>query len=178
MTPFKGIPRRPPRGVGRWLARQPIRLYRRRLGWLLGYRFLLLTHRGRRSGRLHRTVLEVICYGPETHESVVISGFGRGADWYRNIRTTPALEVQTGRLRYVPEQRFLSVDDGAAVLAEFERRHRLAAQFIPWLVRWLAGVPYEASPAGRRAVAEAMPMVALRPAVHPSRAAARSAGSG
>jgi hypothetical protein len=40
----------------------PIHLYRYNLGRLLGYRFLLLTHRGRKTGILHQTVLEVILY--------------------------------------------------------------------------------------------------------------------
>ena len=37
----------------------PARLYDAGLGWLLGERFLCLTHVGRRSGHRYRTVLEV-----------------------------------------------------------------------------------------------------------------------
>jgi hypothetical protein len=55
----------------------PIYLYRLNLGLLLGHRFLLLVHRGRRSGLLRETVLEVILYEPATRESVVLSAWGR-----------------------------------------------------------------------------------------------------
>jgi len=39
----------------------------------LGHEFLLLTHVGRRSGRVHQTVLKVLRYDPETGESIVAS---------------------------------------------------------------------------------------------------------
>lgn len=97
-----------PARVLRLLFRLPIYLYRLNLGWLVGHRGLLLVHRGRKSGRVYQTVLEVIFYDPETRESVVLSGWGEKADWYRNIKASPALEVQTGRQRYVPSQRFLA----------------------------------------------------------------------
>jgi hypothetical protein len=50
----------------------PIYLYRLDLGWLLGHRFLMLVHQGRRSGLLRETVLEVILYDPDTSQSVVL----------------------------------------------------------------------------------------------------------
>jgi F420H(2)-dependent quinone reductase len=56
-------------------------------------------------------VLEVIRYDPATRESVVPSGWGERSDWYRNIKASPALEVQTGGERYVPVQRFLAPDE-------------------------------------------------------------------
>ncbi len=49
----------------------PILLYRARLGWLLGHRFLLLTHRGWKTGKIRRTVLEVVHYDPTTRDSAV-----------------------------------------------------------------------------------------------------------
>ena len=53
---------KPPRGLLRFLLRLPIWLYQLHLGFLLGHRFLLLTHTGRRSGLLRRTVVEVVSY--------------------------------------------------------------------------------------------------------------------
>lgn len=55
-----------PRGLVKRLLRLPALLYERDLGWLLGHRFLLLTHRGRTSGRTYRTVLEVLQFDPAT----------------------------------------------------------------------------------------------------------------
>jgi hypothetical protein len=76
-------------------------LYGWGLGGLTGHRFLQLTHRGRRSKRLYRTVLEVIAFEPLTCESVVLSAWGERADWYRNIRATPAAEIRTACERYI-----------------------------------------------------------------------------
>jgi hypothetical protein len=47
----------PPTGVSRLAFKMPIYLYRLNLGWLLGHRFLLLVHRGRKCGLLRETVL-------------------------------------------------------------------------------------------------------------------------
>jgi deazaflavin-dependent oxidoreductase (nitroreductase family) len=100
-----------PSGFLRMAFRLPIHLYKLRLGWLLGHRVLLLTHRGRRSERIYRTALEVVRYDPATGESVVVSAWGEEADWYRNIEANPAMEIRIGRERYVPKQRFLSPEE-------------------------------------------------------------------
>ena len=62
-------------GALRLLFRLPAILYRWRCGWLLGRRFLLLIHVGRRTGKLRRTVLEVIEYRRDLVEALVISAF-------------------------------------------------------------------------------------------------------
>jgi deazaflavin-dependent oxidoreductase (nitroreductase family) len=76
--------RRPPRLL-RLVLRAPVLLYRAHLGWLLGRRFLMLTHVGRRTGREYRTVVEVVGVLPSSGEYVVMSGFGAYADWLRNL---------------------------------------------------------------------------------------------
>ncbi len=150
------IPRRP-QGALRAILRAPIMIYNGHMGWLLGHRFLMLTHRGRTSGRIYRTVLEVARYDPQTRESVVASGFAN-TDWYRNLQAHPALEVMTGRLRYTPEQRFLNEEERYAVLIEYERRHKALAR-----VGFRLMYGFDGTDAGRRALAEALPMVAFRP---------------
>jgi deazaflavin-dependent oxidoreductase (nitroreductase family) len=117
-----------PAGALRLAFRLPIYLYHLNLGWLLGHRVLLLVHQGRRSGSLRETVLEVVLYNPATRESVVLSGWGEKANWYRNIEATPALEVRIGGQRYVPEQRFLAPEENHAVISDYRRRHPLAFQ--------------------------------------------------
>lgn len=74
-----------PRGLLRLGLRLPVWLYRLRLGRLLGRRFVMVTHTGRKSGRQHQTVLEVVRYDPATGVVVVASGWGEKADWFRNI---------------------------------------------------------------------------------------------
>jgi len=97
--------------IARWLSSRPNRalaiglrlpsyLYRFRLGGILGHRFLLLTHRGRKSGLTRRTPLEVLHYDPHFRESVVLSAWGKKADWYRNIEASPPLAVETAGESY------------------------------------------------------------------------------
>ena len=79
----------PTRSLGRRarrVLRGPTALYDVGLGWILGHRFLMLTHRGRRTGRLYRTVLEVLQWDREAHEAVVMAGLGKRAQWYRKRR--------------------------------------------------------------------------------------------
>jgi deazaflavin-dependent oxidoreductase (nitroreductase family) len=150
---------RKPRGALRLAFKAPRVLYRLRLGWLLGHRFLLLTHRGRTSGRVYQTMLEVVRYDRATRESIVVSGYGAQADWYRNVLAHPALEVRTGGQRYQPEQRLVPVEEREAILATYRARN-------PRLLKWLMGVlgyAYDGSAAGLRRLAEQMPMVGFRP---------------
>jgi deazaflavin-dependent oxidoreductase (nitroreductase family) len=139
--------------------RLPIYLNHLDLGWLLGHRFLLVTHRGRRTGLLRQTVVEVIHYDPATRESVVLSALGDRADWYRNIQASPPLEVQTGRLRYVPQHRILPPEEAHAVWMAFERAHLIEARLADTVLGW----PYDRTPVGRWELAQAIRLVAFRP---------------
>ena len=64
---------RRPYGIYRLLANAPRWYYRLGLGWLLGHRVVQSTHRGRKSGLLRRTILEVLSYDPQTREVLVVS---------------------------------------------------------------------------------------------------------
>ena len=139
--------------------RLPVYLYRYGLGWLLGHRFLLLVHVGRRSGRVHQTVLEVLLYDPGTRESVVLSARGKRADWYRNIEAHPALEVRTGRERYVPAHRVLSAEESYVALTEYAVRHPLAARVLAAAF----GAQAIRSPEVQREFARSATLVAFRP---------------
>jgi deazaflavin-dependent oxidoreductase (nitroreductase family) len=146
--------------------RLPIYLYRLNLGRLLGHRFLLLVHQGRKSGLLRETALEVVRYNPATKESVVLSARGDRADWYRNIEASPALEVRTGRERYVPEQRFLAPEENHAVILEYARRHPLAFRFFVKALGF--DYPLQGSEGARMEAAKSLWLVAFRPAKRPT----------
>ena len=114
---------RRPYGVYRWFANAPRWLYRLGLGWVLGYRVAQITHRGRKSGQIRRTILEVLQYDPQTQEVLVVSGWEGKTDWYRNIEREPALEVRTGRVAYRPVQEFLSPEETAVLVLTLFRQH-------------------------------------------------------
>ena len=148
-----------PAGALRLAFRLPIYLYHLNLGWILGHRFLLFVHLGRKSGLLRETVMEVLLHDPVTRESVVLSAWGEKADWYRNIGATPALEVRTGGQRYVPKQRFLAPEDNHAVISDYGRRHPLAFRVFARVF----GYPLEGTEAVRREFACSLRLVAFRP---------------
>jgi deazaflavin-dependent oxidoreductase (nitroreductase family) len=152
---------RRPRGLLLRLLRVPALLYEHGWGRLLGHRFLALAHRGRKSGRRYVTVLEVVEWRPQATEAVVVSGFGPGAQWYRNVLAGTAEEVQIGRLRFPASARVLDASEAEAVLAGYERRNRLAAPVVRYVLGRLTGIRYDGSPAGRRRIVESLPFVAL-----------------
>jgi deazaflavin-dependent oxidoreductase (nitroreductase family) len=154
------------RTIPRWLRvafRGPDQLYRHGLGFLLGRRFLRLTHVGRRSGTRYATVLEVVGYDPAVPELVVVSGFGARADWLRNLQGGGPAEVTVGRATFRAEHRMLGTDEAVAVFAEYERRNRVIAPIVRRVLSWLLGWHYDGSPEARRRMAGQLPLVALRP---------------
>src|SRR5690606_34219031 len=118
----------PPSGLWRVFFRLPIHLYRLRLGWLLGGRFLLLTHTGRISGKQRQAVLEVVDHDSRDGSYVAPSGFGPRANWYQNVLATPHVTIQVGRRTMPVTAAPLSADDGAEIMARYARRHPTAAK--------------------------------------------------
>lgn len=151
----------------RRLLRTPVRLYRWRLGWLLGHRFLLLEHRGRRSGRRHETVLEVVSRHPGG-EVLVLSGWGRSSDWFLNVVSHGRVRVTVGRRRYAVACRELPEDEAAAVLADYEYRNRFVRPVLNRVLSSLVGWRYDGSEASRRRLVRQLPMVAFSPAPEPA----------
>jgi deazaflavin-dependent oxidoreductase (nitroreductase family) len=86
--------------------------------WRPGVPTLLLTTRGRRSGKLRRTPL---IYGRDGDAYVVVASFGGSPahpDWYFNLSDKPEVEIQVGD----------EVTRARAATAEGEERERLWRQ--------------------------------------------------
>src|SRR5215467_11988183 len=147
-----------PSPVLRRLFKAPRWLYRMGLGRVLGHRFAELSHLGRKSGRPYRTVLEVVRYDPRTQESVVCSGWGTRADWYRNITANPPSTIETGGHRYEnPSFGELAPEQNYPIVAEYVRR-------LPRIARPLAyrlGLDVRGSESERRAHAQQLLMIAF-----------------
>ena len=144
------------------LLRAPAVLYDHNAGWLLGSRFIRLTHLGRRSGRTYQTVLEVVGTGPGG-EVMVLAGLGRSADWLKNVQAHAALEVALGSRRFRPRHRILDHDEAVAVLTDYERRNRWVAPVVRRVLSWLVGWRYDGSAEARRRLTAELPIVAFRP---------------
>jgi deazaflavin-dependent oxidoreductase (nitroreductase family) len=157
-TPLLGFRRQPGR-LALAVFRLPLPLYRRGWGWLLGDTFLLLVHAGRKTGKPYSTVAMVLSHDPRTREAVICSAWGKDTDWIRNIRAHPALKVQIGRDSFTPGQCFLSEDESAAVLAEFQHRHPYRARLLAAVLGW----GDLRSAAAARAFVSTRPFVSLWP---------------
>lgn len=141
------------------MFRLPITLYRLRMGWLLGHRFVLVHHRGRRSGRWHQTVLEVVDYDRATAACTIAAGFGTASDWYRNLLQTPQTQVQIGNHQRSVTAVPLTADEGGALMARYAPRHpRLA----PRLCR-IMGFEVDGSDQDYREVGARIPFLRLEP---------------
>jgi deazaflavin-dependent oxidoreductase (nitroreductase family) len=148
-----------PHGLWRWGRRLPIWMYRWHFGWLLGERFLMLTHVGRNDGRLHHTVSEVVRHNQLTDTYFIISGWGEKTDWYQNLQKTPEATIQIGRRERAVTATRAPVAVATLVLLTYAFRHPAAFRE---LSRVRAGRPLTILPEDCRLLAEAIPVVALR----------------
>ncbi len=67
-------------GLGRWVNAWP----------QVGGQILVITHRGRKSGKIYRTPANFALVDGEIY---CTAGFGQSSDWYRNLRANPLVEV-------------------------------------------------------------------------------------
>lgn len=110
-------------------------LYGSRLKRLIGDTMVVLTHTGRKTGKIRKTVLYAQHYNPLSKELILIAAFGI-TDWFLNISKEPALLVEVGGVRYVPEQKILTVGEIAEVERRFRQKHPLVARVQAWLMDW------------------------------------------
>lgn len=125
----------------RWFVRAPIWLYRARLGAVFGSRLLMIEHIGRSSGLRRYVVLEVIDR-PSPNCCVVVSGFGRRAQWLRNVEANPHVRVHLGsRAPVAAVARRLDPEATTASLGRYAHAHpRSWAKLRPLLEKTL-GTP-------------------------------------
>lgn len=150
---------KPPHGITRWALRLPIVLYRVGLGWLLGRRFVLLTHTGRKSGALRQNVLEVVRYNPDNGECIIASGWGYQSDWIKNILADPQITFQVGNRQEQGIARQLTPDEGADELLSYSRLHPAAFREIMHFL----GYKMDGTESDIRVVGQMLPMFLLSP---------------
>jgi len=114
--------------------RAPIWIHKVRAGAVFGSRILMIEHIGRKSGAPRYVVVEVIDHpAPDTY--VVSSGFGRKAEWFRNIQANPRVRVYAGSRAPAPATaRILDQLEADHALAVYRTQHpRAWQQFKPML---------------------------------------------
>ncbi len=149
--------KKPPRGLAAIPWRLPIWLYRLHLGWLLGQRFMLLTHIGRKSGLPRQAVIEVVHHDPQTRTWYAASGFGEKSHWYRNIMKTPQVTLQIGRRTVRATARRLDTATAEAILRKYAQKHPAALRELGKII----GLPYDGTPESLHHMAETLPVIAF-----------------
>jgi deazaflavin-dependent oxidoreductase (nitroreductase family) len=150
----------PPTGVKRLLFRAPIYLYRWGLGWLLGRRFLLLHHVGRKTGLPRQATVEVVGYDEDTDTHYIAAGFGKHSDWYKNLLETPEVDIEVGRRRIAVTAVPLDPEQSGRAMVRYARRYPKAARRIARFCGYkVDGSEEDYFLLGR----DVIPFVALRP---------------
>jgi len=149
----------PPRGLARLTFRLPIWLYHLHLGWLLGGRFLMLTHIGRKSGLPRHVVIEVVRHNRSTDAYYVASGWGEKSDWFRNVMKNPDVVVQSGTRKLNMKAQRLSPEAAEDEMLDYYHRH-------PAMLRELArvmGYRIDGTEEDVRALGRLVPMIEFNP---------------
>ncbi len=154
------LPRRP--AWLAWFFRLPVGLYRLGLAEQLGRSTLLLTTRGRKTGRRRTTPLNYLAEGDVTY---VLSGSGPGSDWLRNLQADPLVQVRVGRRRFdALAEPIVDPAEHRRVLSQWAERS-LRTGPPPAVQSFLRQLGFDYSAAVRRHLEEnpPPPIVALRP---------------
>lgn len=154
------ITKRKPSGLLRLLFRMPILLYRMDLGFLLGDRFLMLTHSGRRSGLQRRAVIEVVDHDEETGVYYIAAAWRENSDWFLNILKNPRVRVQVGSRRFEADADQISKEDAENVLWGYAQKYPTALRELTLLI---LGERLPPSHETCKRLAESIPLIALVP---------------
>lgn len=113
----------PPTGLKLKLFRAPIYLYRARLGFLFGERFIRLKHWGRKSGELREAVIEVIDHDRSAGKLYAASGFGTKSQWYKNVVARSDVFVTLKNTEYRASARVVDSGEAHEVLLRYAHAH-------------------------------------------------------
>ncbi len=147
-----------PKGMMAWLFRLPVSLYHLHLGGLLGERFLLLTNIGRKTGRLHQTVVEVVEHDLATETFYVASGWGEKSNWYKNITAHPQVTIQVGNRVYSALAERVTSEQGARIIQVYASKHPLALRELARIMHY----PLDGSEASAMNFGRNIPILAFR----------------
>ena len=148
----------PPRGIKAIPFRAPIWMFRTGLGWIMGSRFLLLTHIGRKTGLPRQTVLEIINESPDRQVYTVVSGFGSKSQWYKNIIHNPKVKIQVGTKKFQALARRLDPDQAEKVFQDYIQRFPRGFQTLAYLI----GYQIEHTEEGYRKFSRQIPIIQFK----------------
>lgn len=149
---------KPPRGIEKALFKLPNFFYNIGLGSIMGHRFVQLAHVGRKSGRVHKTVVEVVDYDADHRRIYIASGFRQKSDWYKNILKTPQIEINFRGKLHEAVANELNQAEAEGVLLNYAHQHPLAMKE---LARFM-GYEIDGSDGDVRLLAAELPLIEVQ----------------
>ena len=125
-----------PSRLGRSILRLPFFVYNLGLlGYerLFGQQWLALTTKGRRTGKSHTVLLDVVGHDPRSGRFYVQPGWGDRSDWVLNVRACPHVTVQVNQSQFQGQVVDVSGPEGAKVLYAFATKHWFQTMWVTWL---------------------------------------------
>jgi deazaflavin-dependent oxidoreductase (nitroreductase family) len=92
-------------------------------GWerLVGAQWMLITTKGRKTGKPRDTMVDVMDYDKATDTYYIEAAYGARADWYRNMQSNPIFEAQVGRRKFKARAGALTTEGAGEMLVQFYR---------------------------------------------------------
>jgi deazaflavin-dependent oxidoreductase (nitroreductase family) len=119
---------------------------------------IVLVHRGRKSGRVFSTPLEIMVDDRERSELIVAPMWGKDADWYRNVVAGGLVELHARGEEWPAEWRELDAAERRAAIDGYRGAHPIYSRIILRVVARLNRLSGDPEQAFLREV----PMLALR----------------
>ncbi|MCJ7703420.1 MAG: nitroreductase family deazaflavin-dependent oxidoreductase [Anaerolineales bacterium] len=139
----------PPKGLLRLGFRIPVYFYRLKLGWLLGRRFVLINHLGRKTGIPHQAVVEVVERDKGSGNVTVVAGYGQQTQWYQNLKAHRDTIIQIGSHKHYVTAEFITPEEGEEIIVRYLNRYgKLTGKFFSIL-----GYSWDGTEQGARQIA-------------------------
>ncbi len=121
----------------------------------------MIDHVGRKSGKPHQTVVEVVDHDRADDTYIVASGWGRKANWYQNLTAHPETTIHVGSRTLAVRAETLPPPQAAQRLIAYREHHRFAARELSSMM----GIDIATSSPEEleQLTAAALPIVAFRP---------------
>jgi len=119
---------------------------------------MLLTTIGRKTGKPHRVVVDIVKHDENNDVYFVNAAWGLKSDWFRNLRANPNVQVQVGRRKFNAKATVLPSKEAGDILIEFISRH---PNYVPLMMR-VIDIETTFNEEEIRSLASEMPIVAIR----------------
>lgn len=116
----------------------------------------MLEHRGRKTGQIRRTILEVVANHPDA--VYVAAAWGAEAQWLKNVMADPRVTFYLGTRKYETVAEMVSDEQALQLMKEYAGEH---PQVLDRLAAFMLESPGKTPEEQARQVAEEVPMVRL-----------------